>query len=229
MSQDDWRRRETALPMGRDREERSEEERRQRWMDGQIKQGQQPLNRGLTSHARRDVKGNRFGSEGLKSIQTKGEQRRMEVEDSGCQDWRWDGVRSHFSSVIALSASPPLSSLSNYRHNEAGPFLQSCIWLSGCKAITPEWSYAVFDRYSVCETQRATVGCCLTERELLLWQLVSTWFPVNAGTPPAYHGLQAAARIKSSTVSFNIALRKSYYSVSFHAKRLALFLGLGLS
>lgn len=53
----------TALPMGRDREERSEEEKRQRWMDGQIKQRQQPLNRGLASHARRDVKGNRFGSE----------------------------------------------------------------------------------------------------------------------------------------------------------------------
>lgn len=32
----------------------------------------------------------------------------MEVEDSGCQDWRWDGVRSHFSSVVALSAPPPL-------------------------------------------------------------------------------------------------------------------------
>lgn len=75
------------------------------------------------------VKGNRFGSEGLKRTQTKGETGRMEVEDSGCQDCRWDGVRSHFSSVIVLSASPPLSSLSNYRHNEAGPFLQSCIWL----------------------------------------------------------------------------------------------------
>ncbi|KAK5901872.1 hypothetical protein CesoFtcFv8_007187 [Champsocephalus esox] len=107
-------------------------------MDGRIKQRQQPLNIGLTSHARRDVMGNRFGSGGVKRIQTKGQSRRMEVEDSGCQDWRWDGVRSHFSSVIALSASPPLSSLSNYCHNEAGPFLQSCIWLCGCKAITPD-------------------------------------------------------------------------------------------
>lgn len=168
--------------MGRDREERSKEERRQRWMDGQIKQRQQPLDRGLTSHARRDVKGNRFGSEGLKGIQTKGERRRMEVEDSGCQDWRWDGVRSHFSSVIALSVSPPLSSLSNYCHNEAGPFLQSCIWLSGCKAITPEWSYAVL-RGTVCvKLKRATVGRCSTDRELLLGQLVPTWFPVNAVT-----------------------------------------------
>lgn len=131
MSQDDWRRRNTALPIGWDGEEKSEEERRQRWMDGQIKQRQQPLNRGPASHARRDVKGNRFVSEGLKSLQTKGERGRMEVEDSGCQDWRWDWVRSHFSSVIALSASPPLSSLSNYSHNEAGPFLQSRIWLSG--------------------------------------------------------------------------------------------------
>lgn len=112
----------TALPVERDGEERSEEERCQRWMDGQIKQRQQPLNRGLTSRARRDVKGNRFGSGGLKRVQTKGESRRMEVEDSGCQDWRWDRVRSHFSSVIALSVSPPLSSLSNYSHNEADPF-----------------------------------------------------------------------------------------------------------
>lgn len=87
--------------MGRDREERSKEERRQRWMDGQIKQRQQPLDRGLTSHARRDVKGNRFGSEGLKGIQTKGERRRMEVEDSGCQDWRWDGVRSHLCLLLS--------------------------------------------------------------------------------------------------------------------------------
>ncbi|KAG7523186.1 hypothetical protein JOB18_041394 [Solea senegalensis] len=90
-------------------------------MDGQIKQRQQPLNRGHASRARRDVRGNRFGLEGLKRIQTKGECRRMEVEDSGCQDWRWDRVRSHFSSVIALSVSPPLSSLSNYSHNDAGP------------------------------------------------------------------------------------------------------------
>lgn len=143
MSQDDWRRRKLLCPIEKDREERSKEERRQRWMDGQIKQRQQPLDRGLTSRARRDVKGNRFGSGGLKRILTKGESRRMEAEDSGCQDWRWDGVRSHFSSVIALSVSPPLSSLSNYCHNEAGLFLQSCIWLSGCKAIIPEWSYAV--------------------------------------------------------------------------------------
>lgn len=164
------------------------------WMDGQIKQRQQPLNRGLTSQARRDVKGNRFGSEGLKSIQTKGDRRRMEVEDSGCQDWRWDGVRSHFSSVIALSVSPPLSSLSNYCHNEAGPFLQSYIWLSGCNAITHKWSYAVFDWYSMWTAQRATARCCLTECELLLWQLVSTWFPVNADTPPAYRRLLAAAQ-----------------------------------
>lgn len=99
----------------------AEERRCQRWMDGQIKQRQQPLNRGLASHARRDVKGNRFGSEGLKGTRTKGEGRRMVVEDSDCQDWRWDRVRSHFSSVIALSASPPLSSPSNYAHNEAGP------------------------------------------------------------------------------------------------------------
>lgn len=91
------------------------------WTDRQIKQRQQPPDRGLTSQARRDVKGNRFASEGLKSVQTKGDGKRMEVEDSGCQDWRWDGVRSHFSSVIALSVSPPLSSLSNYGHNEAGP------------------------------------------------------------------------------------------------------------
>lgn len=39
---------------------------------------------------------------GTESIQTKGDARRMEVEDSGCQDWHWDGVRSHFSSVITL-------------------------------------------------------------------------------------------------------------------------------
>lgn len=178
---------------GQGGEQRSEEERRQRWMDGQIKQRQQPLGRGLTSHARRDVKGNRFVSEGLKSIQTKAERRRMEVEDSGCQDWRWAGVRSHFSSVIALSVSPPLSSLSNYCHNEAGPFLQSCIWLSGCKALTPEWSYVLSDRYSMCEPQRATVGCCRTEREPALWQLVSTRFPGNADTPPARLRLSAAA------------------------------------
>lgn len=56
----------TALSIERDREERSEKERCHRWMDGQIKQTQQPLNRGLTSSARRDVKGNRFGSERLK-------------------------------------------------------------------------------------------------------------------------------------------------------------------
>lgn len=84
----------------------------------------------------------------------------MEVEDSVCQDWRWDGVRSHFSSVITLSVSPPLSSLSNYCHNEADLFPWSCIWLSGCKAITPKQSYALFDMYSMCEAQRASVGCC---------------------------------------------------------------------
>lgn len=38
------------------------------WMDGQIKHRQQPLNRGLTSPARRDVMENRLGSEGLKSV-----------------------------------------------------------------------------------------------------------------------------------------------------------------
>ncbi len=187
MSQDDWRRRQLLCQWEGTGRRGAEEERRPRWMDGQIEQRQQPFNRGLASHARRDVKGNRFGSEGLKSIQTKGERRRMELEDSGCQDWRWDGVRSHFSSVIALSVSPPLSSLSNYCHNEADPFLQSCIWLSACKAITCEWSYADFDRYSMCEIQRVTVGCCGTERELQLWQLVSTWFPVNADTPPVNH------------------------------------------
>ena len=104
----------TSPQAERDGEERSEEERCQRWMDGQIKTEtaavQQrthiPLQEG-------DVKGNRFGSGALKGIRTKGESRRMEVEDSGCQDWRWDRVRSHFSSVIALSVSPPLSSLSN--------------------------------------------------------------------------------------------------------------------
>lgn len=120
---------------GKDREERSEEETRQRWMDGWTDKNRD--NRALTSQARRDVKGNRLGSEGLKSPRTKGDRGRMELEDSGCQDWRWDGVRSHFSSVIALSVSPPLSSRSNYCHNAAGPFLQSYIWLSGCKAITP--------------------------------------------------------------------------------------------
>lgn len=105
------------------------------WMDGWIKHRQQPLNRGLITSARRDVMENRFVSEGLKSIQTKGDGRRMEVEDSGCQDCCWDGVRSHFSSVITLSVSPPLSSLSNYCHNEADPFLRSYIWPSGCKVI----------------------------------------------------------------------------------------------
>lgn len=78
---------------------------------------------------------NGLGSEGLKSTQTKGDSRRMEVEEPGCQDCCWDGVRSHFSSVITLSVSPPLSSLSNYCHNEAGPSLRSYIWPSGCKVI----------------------------------------------------------------------------------------------
>ena len=105
------------------------------WMDGQIKHRQQPLNRGLITPARRDVMENRFGSEGLKSIQTKGDSRRMEVEGSGCQDCCWDGVRSHFSSVIPLSVSPSRSSLSNYCHNEADPFLRGYIWPSGCEAI----------------------------------------------------------------------------------------------
>lgn len=104
-------------------------------MDGQMEQGQQPQNRGLITPARRDVMENRFGSEGLKSIQTKGDSGRMEVEDSGCQDCCWDGVRSHFSSVITLSVSPPLSSLSNYCHNEPDPFLRSYIWPSACKVI----------------------------------------------------------------------------------------------
>lgn len=111
---------ENCFAIERDGEEKREEERRPRWMNGPIEQRQQPLNRGPASRGRWDVKGNRFASEQLKRIQTKANGRRMEVEDSGCQDWRWDGVRSHFSSVIALSASPPLSSPSNYRHNEAG-------------------------------------------------------------------------------------------------------------
>lgn len=81
------------------------------WMDGQIKHRQQPLNRGLITPARRDAMENRFGSEGLKSIQTKGGSRRMEVEDSGCQHCCWDGVRSHFSSVITLSVSCSLLSV----------------------------------------------------------------------------------------------------------------------
>lgn len=50
----------TARLIERTGEERSREERPQRWMDGQIKRRQQPLNRGLTSRGRRDVKGNRF-------------------------------------------------------------------------------------------------------------------------------------------------------------------------
>lgn len=129
------------------------------WTDGQKEKNsrQQPFNRGLTSYGRNDVKGNRFAYERLKRSHTKRKGRRMEVEDSGCQDWRWDGVRSHFSSVITVSASTPLSSLSNYCHNEAGLCLQSCIWLSGCKAITPAQSDAVFDKYSMCETQWVVV------------------------------------------------------------------------
>lgn len=62
----------TALPMERAREERSEEERRQRWMDGQIKQRQQPLNRGLTSHARRGREGEQVCFRGTEKGADKG-------------------------------------------------------------------------------------------------------------------------------------------------------------
>jgi len=117
--------------MVRDREESSEEEEAsQRWMDRQIKQREQPLNRRLSSWGRRVVKGNRFASEPLKRIHTKEDGGRMEVEDSGCQDWRWDRVRSHFSSVIALSVSPPLSCLTNY-----GTMRQTCSCRAACGSL----------------------------------------------------------------------------------------------
>ncbi|CAJ1056241.1 hypothetical protein JOB18_041394 [Xyrichtys novacula] len=156
------RRRKTALPVGQDWEERSEEEeeeeRRQRWMDGQIKQRQQPLNRGLTSLCKEGCEGEQVWCRVAEKHSDKGRRGRMEVEDSGCQDWRWDGVRSHFSSVIALSVSPPLSSLSNYDHNAAGPFLQSCIWLCGCKAAPPQWNYAVIDGYTETKVEMQRKG-----------------------------------------------------------------------
>lgn len=129
------------------------------------------------------------------------------------EEWRWrtlavrtgagmeldliSQVSSHYLCLLLSPLCPITATM------KQAPFLQSCIWLSGCKAITPEWSYAVFDRYSMCETQRATVGCCLTERELLLWQLVPTRFLVNADMPTSL------SRAISSCVRLNHLLSAS--------------------
>lgn len=176
MGEDDWKRRKRPCQWkgwgGGVRDGRMDG-----WMDGQIKHRQQPLNRGLTTPARRDVMENRFGSDGLKSIQTKGDSGRMEVEDSGCQDCCWDGVRSHFSSVITLSVSPPLSSPSNYCHNEADPFLRSYIWPSGCKVI--HWLVELCSYWLIQRVKNST-GCrtslCWTECEA---QLLCEWIKEN--------------------------------------------------
>lgn len=70
------------------------------WMDGQIKQRQQPLHRGLASHARRHMRGNRFVSEDPKESRQR---------QSG-EEWRWRTLAVRTGAGIELDLISQVSS-----------------------------------------------------------------------------------------------------------------------
>lgn len=92
-----------------------------------------------------------------KDLNKRREGGRMVAEDSGCQDWRWDGVSAHFSSCHhAICVYSVLLYKQLHGHNGSDLFLGSCICSSGCKAAALA---AVFDSYSMRETAVGVSHC----------------------------------------------------------------------
>lgn len=158
----------TTSPPPKKEEDRGEERkrwRRWRWMDGQTDDAGGTTAARQRSH-RAAGEGDQVCIRGLKGSERereRGPRRAEDKEDGGCQDWRWDPVRSHFSSVLAATSrssslllfSAPLSSSLLYiqlapPHNPSlippqpfshpappNPSLLRYIWPSGGGDITP--------------------------------------------------------------------------------------------
>lgn len=79
----------------------------------------------------------------------------MVVEDSGCQDWHWDGVRSYFQCVIMLSVPPPLLYMTNYTTTMRRSSSCGAAWVSPAVKAPP----AIYDSYSMCEAAVSFIHC----------------------------------------------------------------------